>query len=124
MTNDVLAHHSICLLFPGYIEKLSSIIAVKNLETEWGRTHRLVALPDATVVLVAGIFFNVLFNCRETEAIFCSVFDTQDITGRTTFKTKLFGRKRQWDRSLKSGVCLGDIFIPVAKNSIAKQVEY
>lgn len=57
----------------------------------WGRTqtHRLVAVPDAAVVVLAGIFFSVLFNCRETNQFF-SVCDAKDVS---IFKANLFTRQ-------------------------------
>lgn len=45
--------------------------------TAAGQTARLVVLADAAVVPVAGIFFSVLFNCRETDTHFVSLLNTK-----------------------------------------------
>ena len=62
-----VAHHSIALLLPGYIQKFSLIIAVF---TAVGQTARATAGVTAAAVAVVGGFFRVLFSWKETEALF------------------------------------------------------
>lgn len=93
--SQVLAHYSILLLLPSYIEKFSSLIFVKKPERDWGsrgllQTPRAAALADVAVVPVLGIFFSVLFNCRETEEThFFPNFNRQKCDSKNDLRRRL-----------------------------------